>query len=84
MSSVPIRILFFARTRELTGLPETTWETSQPITAADLRAAMLERFPELAADNRPLLLAVNQELAQDETMIQPGDEVAFFPPVTGG
>lgn len=30
------------------------------------------------------LMAVNQEYARPETAVKPGDEVAFFPPVTGG
>jgi molybdopterin synthase sulfur carrier subunit len=36
------------------------------------------------AQGRALRVAVNQEMAQPTTPVKPGDEVAFFPPVTGG
>jgi molybdopterin synthase sulfur carrier subunit len=52
-----------------------------------LRAALVERggawAQELAAV-RPIRAAVNQEMASGETPVADGDEVAFFPPVTGG
>ncbi len=36
------------------------------------------------AQGKALRVAVNQEVAQPTTPVKPGDEVAFFPPVTGG
>jgi molybdopterin synthase sulfur carrier subunit len=36
------------------------------------------------AQGRPIRVAVNQEMAEPSTTLRPGDEVAFFPPVTGG
>ncbi|MGM0450475.1 MAG: MoaD/ThiS family protein, partial [Pseudomonadota bacterium] len=35
-------------------------------------------------DDDCVLMAVNQAMAREATPVQPGDEVAFFPPVTGG
>jgi sulfur-carrier protein len=43
-----------------------------------------EVWQSLLADNNRLQIAVNQAIARRNTPLQPDDEVAFFPPVTGG
>jgi molybdopterin synthase sulfur carrier subunit len=56
-------------------------------TVAALRAHLVARGGEWAsalAAGRAVRVAVNQQIAKPETAIAPGDEVAFFPPVTGG
>ncbi|HQR03406.1 MAG: molybdopterin converting factor subunit 1 [Proteobacteria bacterium] len=82
-----IRILFFARVREEVGqarlempLPAgiTTLGTLRDHLAAQGEGwSYLSRCPNLRT-------ALNQELAPPETPLREGDEVAFFPPVTGG
>ena len=54
--------------------------------AEALRAALCERGDKwaLALESGKLLVAVNQTLVPLETALNDGDEVAFFPPVTGG
>lgn len=83
-----IRILYFAGLREATG---TGAESVQlPATVSDiggLRALLRARggaWSEALAENRRVRAAVNQDMAGDDTAIADGDEVAFFPPVTGG
>ena len=52
-----------------------------------LRALLRSRggaWAEELADDRPVRAAVNQDMARGDTRIADGDEVAFFPPVTGG
>ncbi len=83
-----IEILYFARLRERLG---TDRERIEPppgvVTAADLidrlRARGAPWADALGAGER-LMIAVNQELAQPHTPVRDGDEVALFPPVTGG
>jgi molybdopterin converting factor subunit 1 len=56
-------------------------------TVGELIAWLAERSPGHAsafANRRTVRCAVNQEFADPATRIGPGDEVAFFPPVTGG
>lgn len=80
-----IRILFFAQVRELVGTDSLTLE-SAPATVEELRqqlAARGERWA-LALEEGKLLAAVNQTLVETTHPIADGDEVAFFPPVTGG
>ncbi len=82
-----IRVLFFARLREqldLARLELTSEEAGS--TVAELKARLVARgdvwAEALGADN--LLCALNQQQARGDEPIQAGDEVAFFPPVTGG
>ena len=84
MSAPTVKVLFFARLREALPEPrlELTWPSSGSV--ADLRAAITARGPEWSALTPDLLVAVNQDMATDDVMVSPGDEVAFFPPVSGG
>jgi len=62
-------------------------EIRDDLTVKDLMAKLAERGEpwSLEFDGcRPLCAAVNQTLVSNQTLIQNGDEVAFFPPVTGG
>ncbi|MBD9645656.1 MULTISPECIES: molybdopterin synthase sulfur carrier subunit [Pantoea] len=80
-----IKVLFFAQVRELTG---TASLDLQPDYAdvATLRAALAEKGDRwaLALESGKLLAAVNQTLVPMSHPLRAGDEVAFFPPVTGG
>jgi molybdopterin synthase sulfur carrier subunit len=83
-----IKLLYFARLREAFG--KSSEDLTLPAGAAtleDVRALLFARggawAQELAA-GRAFRAAVNQEVATAATVIKAGDEVAFFPPVTGG
>jgi molybdopterin synthase sulfur carrier subunit len=82
-----IRLLFFARLREQLGCASLEIEWQQELaTVAALRQSLRTRqsgWDEiLGADN--ILCAVNQQQVTGMHPIRAGDEVAFFPPVTGG
>ena len=83
-----MRVLYFAWLRQKVGLAEE--EVSPPAEVRDvagLVAWLAARSPGHAsafAQARQVRAAVNQEFAQGGQRIAPGDEVAFFPPVTGG
>ncbi|BAK10625.1 molybdopterin-converting factor subunit 1 MoaD [Pantoea ananatis AJ13355] len=80
-----IKVLFFAQVRELVGTDSLTLASDYPDVAA-LRAALAQRGERwaLALDSESLLAAVNQTLTALHHPLKDGDEVAFFPPVTGG
>lgn len=80
-----IKVLFFAQTRELVGLDELTLD-DEFSTVEDLRAHLFAKAGkwELALEPGKLLAAVNQAIVPLNCEIKSGDEVAFFPPVTGG
>lgn len=80
-----INVLFFAQVRELIGCDRLTLDAIFPSVEA-LRqhlAARNDRWA-LALEEGKLLAAVNQTLVSFDTPLTDGDEVAFFPPVTGG
>jgi len=86
MSAQTITIRFFAHLREDLATDTLEWPVHSGMTAADLMQQLADQggaWQQLRGE-RPLLLAVNQCMAQPETILTPGDEVAFFPPVTGG
>ncbi|MEC4726245.1 molybdopterin synthase sulfur carrier subunit [Shewanella sp. D64] len=82
-----INVLFFAQVRELLGESSRQVEATSEITTAEsLRAALAstdDKWGKILASDK-LLVAVNQTISGWDTQVQDGDEVAFFPPVTGG
>ena len=81
-----IEVLFFARLREALGLSHLTLEIAESITVAQLKEQLAARGApwQQALGQCQVLAAVNQELADDGAIVRPGDEVALFPPATGG
>ena len=83
-----MKLLYFARLREDVGCAEETIEPPPGVdTVGGLRAHLMARgspWQQAFAPGRALRVAVNQDMAQPGTPVKPGDEVAFFPPVTGG
>jgi molybdopterin synthase catalytic subunit len=79
-----IKIKLFARMRELAGTNSLERTISPDATVKDLLQALQEEFPKLAEIAPRTVVAVNQEFVEPETRLAEGDEVAFFPPVSGG
>lgn len=78
-----IKVLYFAQVAELTQQREEHWSLCAPVSAAEWLQQLEVRYPQLAPVAR-LKLAINQHHAPHDQLIQPGDEVAVFEPVTGG
>lgn len=83
-----MKVLYFASYREILGLSEEEIELPSNIkTVSGLLDILHSRdgvWLDTLNKNESVLIAVNQEMAQWDTLINKGDEVAFFPPVTGG
>lgn len=83
-----MRVLYFAWVRQRVGVAEE--EVSPPPEVTDIAGLMrwlAGRSPGHAAafaEARSVRAAVNQDFATPDRRIGPGDEIAFFPPVTGG
>lgn len=73
-----ITVKFFARLREQVGQAETLLDDVTDVQSAWDKATQNMNMP----DNT--LCAINMEYVTSDTAVQDGDEVAFFPPVTGG
>lgn len=77
MSSIQVR--YFASLRERMGKGEEQVQAAGIATVADVwRRVAREPMP------ANTLMAINQEYAAPDAPVRAGDEVAFFPPVTGG
>jgi molybdopterin converting factor subunit 1 len=82
---IRVRVLFFGAARDAAGCDAAQLTLRAPSKAADAFEEILERYPELRRFGRSLFFAVNQEYARDaEREILDGDELALFPPVSGG
>lgn len=84
MVPMKVRILLFARIRDLVGADCVELDSPDIESAGDAYRILRARYPELEAFSRSLLVAVNQEFADWNTPVGEGDEVALFPPVSGG
>ncbi len=82
--TINVRVLFFGAARDAAGLDETTMELFGATTCADALHHILRAFPELQRFGKSLLFAINQEYAQPDREVRDGDELAVFPPVSGG
>jgi molybdopterin converting factor subunit 1 len=84
----PLTILYFAWLRERAGAArEEVWlpEGVRTVSAlVDFLAARSAGHEAAFRNRRTVRVAVNQEFADPSSAVRPGDEVAFFPPVTGG
>ena len=78
-------VLFFAGAREAAGTSKETMDLPAGATVAELAEALVGRFGErLGAVMPTCAVWVNGEPAPPGTALQPGDEVAVLPPVSGG
>ena len=82
-----VRVLYFARLREVFGRGQESVELPSPASLAELLASLRGRggaWAEELAPGRAFRMAVNHEIAGEDAALSEGDEVAIFPPVTGG
>jgi len=82
---VSVKVLYFAGLKEALGIGSETLDLPAGVsTAGELRQWLAGQGRERLASARNLRCAVNQDRAGPEAAVRDGDEVAFFPPVTGG
>ncbi len=81
-----IKVKFFASFKEKTGLDEMMLEIDDETTVSQVITKLnssIEGLDELFKSGTAIV-AVNQEVVKPESIIQEGDEIAIFPPVSGG
>ena len=88
-SPVTVRLVYLARLREAFALPGESIELprADPPTVARLLATLRARggaFSSELGSGRAVRVAINHAVARPDDVVQDGDEVALFPPVTGG
>jgi len=81
---VNIRVLFFGAARDAVEANQLDLALAAPATVASAFQSLKTRFATLERFGRSLLFAVNQEYATPDTQLKENDELAVFPPVSGG
>jgi molybdopterin synthase catalytic subunit len=81
---ITIRVLFFGAARDVVDQNPLLLSLEETATVARAFQQLVERFGGLERFGRSLLFAVNQEYATQDTVLQDNDELAIFPPVSGG
>ncbi len=79
-----LSVRLFARARDLVGKSEVMVELPAGATVADLRRRLSVDYPALKSLLENSALAVNDEFADDSSLLPPSSEVALLPPVSGG
>ncbi|MFT6328133.1 MAG: molybdopterin synthase sulfur carrier subunit [Bermanella sp.] len=80
-----INIRFFAILRERLGVDSLAYEYSDEKTVDDIKQNIIARGePWTLLAEQDVLIALNQTLTSASARVNDGDEIAFFPPVTGG
>ncbi|XP_077867008.1 uncharacterized protein LOC144355848 [Saccoglossus kowalevskii] len=87
-AEVEVRLLFFAKSRELVGRKEDTIKLPIHLLPAGLWEGILAKHPCLQPISDNITIALNQEyIAREETepiVLKEGDEIAIIPPLSGG
>jgi molybdopterin converting factor subunit 1 len=79
-----VRVRFFATLRDRAGVEETHLRLDDPATVSSLLEQLGDQYPRLRPSLDTALVAVNHEYVFAENPVHEGDEVALFPPVSGG
>lgn len=78
-----MKVYYFASLKEALKISSEDITLDADMTVAQLRNHLINKHDECHFPDN-ILCAVNQEIANDEVVIYESDEVAFYPPVTGG
>ena len=78
-----LKLLLFGVTKDIIGQSFYEIEVEEGAAVRDLKAALISRYPRFT-DLASLMIAVNNQYAADEVILQHSDEIALIPPVSGG
>ncbi len=81
---IQLTVLYFATLRQRVGIREERIKLAENSRVSDLLALLQERHVNLAPAIPSTLVSINREYATPEAILDDGDEVALFPPVSGG
>jgi molybdopterin converting factor subunit 1 len=79
-----LNVQLFARARDLAGTNRLAVDLADGATVADLRLALAATQPRLAAILEQSAVAVNSDFAGAQQRLNPNDDIALLPPVSGG
>jgi molybdopterin converting factor subunit 1 len=77
-------VLYFAHARRITGLSEENIPSTTPLSVSAFWNQLIQRHPDLASLRSSSRLARNNDFLTSSSHIEPTDEIAVIPPVSGG
>jgi molybdopterin synthase sulfur carrier subunit len=78
-----VKVRYFGQFRDFTGKTDEPLEVAEGITVEGIREQVRGIYPKIAAKEE-IMVAVNGSFGSLDQVIKESDEVAFFPPVSGG
>lgn len=84
MSSQEVKVLVFGELQDIIGAAHVHVAMPPASRLADLLVLLESRYPGLVTHRQRMACAVNARWSDAATALQPGDEVALLPPVSGG
>jgi len=79
-----MKVLFFAQSRQLAGCDSHLLRVDHSLTAPEFWILLGKVFPSLVSLQKTARLARNETYLQEGERLQPNDEIAIIPPVSGG
>ncbi|MCK5292314.1 MAG: MoaD family protein [Thermoplasmata archaeon] len=79
-----VTVRFFATYRDAAGKPQIEMEMDDGASLGDLLERLYDTYPKLKKWSESIICSVNRKYADDDKVLEPGDEVALLPPVSGG
>lgn len=81
---ISVNVRFFAYFREITGIQEKEVAIKKGSRILDLIDLLCSQYKELKDHRNAMLVSINHNYAMDDCVLKNGDEVAIFPPLSGG
>ena len=78
-----MKILYFASLKENLNISDEDLAFKSPVKISTIKKELIQKYGKHLFPKN-ILCAVNHEIASEDTLVNDADEVAFFPPVTGG
>ena len=79
-----VKVLFFASLKDIVGSRQVAFDVPSGATVNDLLERLEARYPGLRPYRSIVLTSLNEDYVDRSTVVSDGDEVAIFPPVSGG
>jgi molybdopterin converting factor subunit 1 len=79
-----VRLRFFAAIREIVGCDEMERDVAEGVSTGGLLDELVSEYPKLGPFVKIVQIAVNHEVVDLRYIVEPDDEVALLPPVSGG
>ena len=79
-----VTVRYFATHKEATGVTDEVLDLPDGTTVARLMEELMHRHPGLVDLQRDTVISVNKGIGTDDIRLEEGDDVALFPPISGG